>query len=214
MLLLLFSLKQWTTKCNAGTPETVRDIRRAKDKTLMKSQARIIPDLYQQDQVIKKVNSEDNPATEEDDGRETMFETIHKFTEGRRAYKKKIIADVMAAAFPNMEGYICTSRSQSFLRVSYCLTHRCSALLANFKIHVLCMRVPVRVIMRFRLQCGRVCGRAQNITQAQQMCSVGTVLFYTTLMCYLLLVRACSLPLDCLSVCMSLHPWPCLLACI
>ena len=70
----------------------------------MKSQARIIPDLYQQDQAIKKVNVEENKSAEEDDGRETMFETIHKFTEGRRAYKKKIISDVMAAAYPNMEG--------------------------------------------------------------------------------------------------------------
>jgi hypothetical protein len=33
-----------------------------------------------------------------------MFETIHKFTEGRRAYKNQIISEVMAAAFPNMEG--------------------------------------------------------------------------------------------------------------
>jgi hypothetical protein len=70
----------------------------------MKPQVRIIPDLYQPDQVVKKVNPGAGGPEEDDDGRLTMFETIHKFTEGRRAYKKKIIADVMAAAYPNMEG--------------------------------------------------------------------------------------------------------------
>eukprot|EP00603_Paraphysomonas_imperforata_P001271 CAMPEP_0114431120 /NCGR_PEP_ID=MMETSP0103-20121206/10424_1 /TAXON_ID=37642 ORGANISM="Paraphysomonas imperforata, Strain PA2" /NCGR_SAMPLE_ID=MMETSP0103 /ASSEMBLY_ACC=CAM_ASM_000201 /LENGTH=302 /DNA_ID=CAMNT_0001600651 /DNA_START=44 /DNA_END=952 /DNA_ORIENTATION=- len=70
----------------------------------MRAQPRIIPDLYQPDQVVKKTDPNE-PATEEDDGRETMFETIHRFTEGRRAYKKKIISEVMAAAFPNLEDY-------------------------------------------------------------------------------------------------------------
>ena len=68
----------------------------------MKQRARIIPDLYEPDRPAKR--EEHGPATDEDDGRETMFETIHKFTEGRRAYKNQIISEVMAAAFPNMEG--------------------------------------------------------------------------------------------------------------
>lgn len=77
----------------------------------MKSQNRIIPDLYQQDFIPEKITESGDPATEEDDGRKTMFETINKFTEGRRAYKKKIISDVMAAAFPNIEGKFLQSLS-------------------------------------------------------------------------------------------------------
>ena len=69
----------------------------------MSGQARIIPDLYEPDKVAMKVLP-DEPATEEEDRRKTMFEVVHKFTEGRRAFKKRIIEDVMAAAFPNLDG--------------------------------------------------------------------------------------------------------------
>ncbi len=79
---------------------------------MLTSRPRIIPDLYAPDvnnsnpSPTKDGKKSDTKSKkpEDEDTRATMFEIIHKFTVGRRAYKKRIIQQVMDAAYPNIEG--------------------------------------------------------------------------------------------------------------
>lgn len=73
-----------------------------------KGGVRIIPDLYEEDQPrVENITTtpESSETSIENDERATIFEMVHKFTEGRRAFKKRIVQEVMEAAYPNIQDY-------------------------------------------------------------------------------------------------------------